>query len=310
MLTARSRSACLLAAGPLGLALLATTMLLGCAPPIPERARYRGGDAPVSRAADAGMVLIPAGSFIVGSTPAEREQAYRDYRASAGHDGARRAKWFDREEEPHRASLPAFRIDRTLVTNAAYAEFVRDTGAALPAIDEARWREQGFIQDFHEHVTRHIWRRPAPPEGRADHPVVLVTWDEAAAYCTWRGQVAGAPRRLPTAHEYEKAARGPDGAVYPWGPDFDPARLNSHVAGPDDTTPVEQFPNGVSPYGMYDAAGNTFQWTETPWPRGGRMTVKGSAWDDYAGLGRGAAQHGRRPWVRHVLIGFRCAGPE
>jgi formylglycine-generating enzyme required for sulfatase activity len=142
--------------------------------------------------------------------------------------------------------------------------------------------------------------------------VVLVSWDDAAAYCAWRGQVVGHPRRLPSAHELEKAARGVEGLAYPWGVTFDRSKLNSAVGGPRDTVTVGSYPDGQSPLGVLDTAGNVFQWTATPWPpgepAGARMTVKGSAWDDFGGLGRGAAWHGRVRTVRHVIVGFRCAG--
>ena len=267
-------------------------------------------DAPHSVAADAAMIAIPAGSYIAGSTPEEREQAYTDYLRTAGHDAARRNRWFEREPQRHNASLPGFRIDQTQVTQAAYAEFVASTGAALPRITKAQWQQQRFVQHYERHVQRFNWHDRRPPSGRESHPVVLVTWNEAAAYCRWRGQVMGRLRRLPSAAEQEKAARGSEGRVYPWGNQFDPEQLNSHVRGPDDTMPVGSFPSGASPYGVLDAAGNVFEWTSTSWPhkRNG-MVVKGSAWDDYGGLGRGAAAHGRRKHIRHVIVGFRCVGP-
>jgi formylglycine-generating enzyme required for sulfatase activity len=254
------------------------------------------------------MIAVAAGSYIAGSTLEEREQAYDAYRDTAGHDAARDNRWFEREEDRHLADLPGFHIDQQLVTHAAYAEFVRDTGAAPPFIDQATWRKQGFQQDYETEVARFNWHSTEPPAGREEHPVVLVTWDEARAYCAWRGDLVGEPRRLPTAAEYEKAARGASGLIYPWGNDFEPAKLNSQVSGPRDTVAVGTFPEGASPHGMLDAAGNVFQWTSTRWPHTqGRMTVKGSAWDDYAGVGRGASMHGRPARARHVIVGFRCA---
>jgi len=125
----------------------------------------------------------------------------------------------------------------------------------------------------------------------------------------------GQPRRLPSAHEFEKAVRGTEGQFYPWGIEFDSKKLNSGMSHLRDTIPVGSIPEGVSPFGVLDTAGNIFQWTATPWPPGGtsasgKMTVRGSAWDDFAGLGRGAAWHGRTHSIRHVIVGFRCAGPE
>ncbi|MEM9493362.1 MAG: SUMF1/EgtB/PvdO family nonheme iron enzyme, partial [Myxococcota bacterium] len=195
-----------------------------------------------SRAADRQMLTIPAGRYIAGSTPEERARAYDDYRATAGHDAARRGKWFDREEDRHVAQLSTYRIDISPVTQVAYAEFVRDTGAALPAVDAATWTKQGFVQHYEKHVVRYNWTTTRPPAGREDHPVVLITWEEARAYCAWRGAVVGEPRRLPSAAEFEKAARGPSGLVYPWGNEFEADKLNSQVAGPYDTTAVGSFP--------------------------------------------------------------------
>jgi formylglycine-generating enzyme required for sulfatase activity len=251
------------------------------------------------------MLLVPAGKYIAGSTPEERAAAYDDYNASAGHDVARERKWFEREQARHVATLPAFRIDFMPVTQVAYAEFVATGQAPPPAIDEAAWKAQGFAQDFATVVARNVWRDGGAPGGREDHPVVLVTWAEARRYCEWRGRELGAPRRLPTSAELEKAARGEIGLVYPWGNTFEPDRLNSAAAGPGDTTPVGTYPAGASPYGVLDLAGNVFQWTSTK--LGAEMVVKGSAWEDHAGVGRGASFHGRPPGARHVIVGFRCA---
>lgn len=255
------------------------------------------------------MLDIPAGRFVAGSTPEEREQAYQDFRLTAGSDAARDGRWFEREADRHVEETAAFRIDLTPVTNAAYAEFLRDTGAPPPAVDAATWEARGFSQDYESEVRRFNWDGPRPPAGREDHPVVLVTWDEARRYCAWRGAVVGAERRLPTEAELERATRGDNGIVYPWGNTFEADKLNSRVAGPGDTTAVGSYPQGASPHRMLDAAGNVFQWTSTPWASGkGEMTVKGSAWDDYAGVGRGASRHGRPADIRHVIVGFRCAG--
>jgi formylglycine-generating enzyme required for sulfatase activity len=253
------------------------------------------------------MVLVPAGQYIAGSTPEERASAYDDYRATSGHDIAREHHWFDGEDDRHLvAVMPAFRIDLMPVTQAQYGELVAAGGAPAPAIDEAAWRAQGFAQDFATQVTRFVWQDGRPPAGREEHPVVLVTWAEAERYCRWRGEQRGEPRRLPTADEYEKAARGDHGFTYPWGNTYEPSKLNSAVAGPHDTVAVGSYVAGASAYGVLDLAGNVFEWTSTPFAEG-KITVKGSAWEDFAGLGRGAGRHGRAPAIRHVIVGFRCA---
>lgn len=264
--------------------------------------------APQSLAADNSMVLIPAGEFVAGSTPEEREVAYSDYLATAGHDRARQHGWFEKEADRHRVKLPAYRIDLMPVTQSAYAEFIVATARPAPFIGETDWTAQGFAQRYATEVARFNWEGSSPPATRADHPVVLVTHADAAAYCSWRGAVVGATRRLPTADELERAFRGDDGLAYPWGNDYDAALLNSAVKGPRDTLPVGTYPDGKSPHGVLDCAGNVFQWTSTPWPhKAAAMTVKGSAWDDFGGLGRGAAAHGRPVRARHVIVGFRCA---
>lgn len=274
---------------------------------------WSGEAAPMSAAADATMVVIPAGRSIAGSTPEERTAAYDAHAATSGGTVARDAGWFDKEEDRHVVDLPVFRIDLLPVTSSAYAEFVADGGAPAPVMDEATWKAQGFVQKWPDEIMPHVWVDGRPPSGREDHPVVLVSWDDAAAYCAWRGKVVGHPRRLPSAHEFEKAARGTEGQFYPWGIDFHSTHLNSGMSKLRDTVPVGAIPEGVSPFGVLDTAGNVFQWTATPWPPGGtsasgKMTVRGSAWDDYAGLGRGAAWHGRLHTIRHVIVGFRCAG--
>lgn len=285
--------------------------------PMPADVVYRGGQAGLSAAADAQMIAIPTSRSIAGSTREERETAYDDHAASSGKTSARDHGWFDKEEDRHVVEVPGYRLDLMPVTNSAYAEFVADGGAPAPSMDEATWKQQGFVQRWPDEVERYVWRDGVPPSGREDHPVVLVSWRDAAAYCVWRGQVVGAARRLPSAHELEKAARGLEGMPYPWGPVFDASKLNSAVNGPRDTVPVGSQPDVTGPFGVLDLAGNVFQWTATPWPPtrpassapDARMTVKGSAWDDWAGLGRGAAWHGRPRDVRHVIVGFRCAGP-
>ena len=291
---------------PAALARVAVAALAACGGPPAPRPPPGSAAAPLSLAADARMILIPAGKYIAGSTPEERATAYDDYQRSAGHDAAREHAWFEREEGRRMATLPAFRIDFMPVTQVQYAEFVAAGQAPPPAIDEAAWTAQGFAQDYETQVARYVWRDGRAPSGREEHPVVLVTWDEARRYCEWRGRERGEPRRLPTREEYEKAARGEAGLVYPWGNVFEADRLNSAAAGPGDTTPVGTYPAGASPHGVLDLAGNVFQWTSTRLPDGKRV-VKGSAWEDHPGVGRGASFHGRPPGARHAIVGFRCA---
>jgi formylglycine-generating enzyme required for sulfatase activity len=125
------------------------------------------------------------------------------------------------------------------------------------------------------------------------------------AYAAWLSQQTGAVWRLPTEVEWEKAARGSDGRYFPWGRGFNPQLLNSHDRGPFDTVPVASFPDGASPHGMLDAAGQVYEWTATP-AGSDRYIVKGGSWDDKGcGVCRAAARHARPAKLKHILIGFR-----
>ena len=131
----------------------------------------------------------------------------------------------------HTVALKAYRIDKYLVTNAQYARFIAATGHRPPS----DWKD-GKIQ-----------------EGTLLYPVTMVNWYDAAAYAKWAG------KRLPTEAEWEKAARGTDGRRWPWGNEMDPARLNTYY-NVGSATNVNTYKNGLSPYGVYDMAGNVDEW--------------------------------------------------
>ena len=247
---------------------------------------------------------IPAGPFVAGSDRAEREAAYRLDEAAYGHSRTREGRWYEGEGERREAHLPAFSISRNLITNRQYGAFVAATGHPAPDVDPQTWAGYGLIHPY-ERTRRHAWRNGAPPAGREDHPVVLVSHQDALAFAAWLSAETGRRWRLPSVLEWEKAARGPEGWRFPWGDDWDPARLNSHDRGPFDTLPVGSFPNGASHFGLLDPAGQVFEWTASPQGRG-RFLVKGGSWDDRGcGVCRPAAQHSRPADLKHILIGFR-----
>ncbi len=244
------------------------------------------------------MTLIPAGPFVMGSDADERRLAYA--RSSAA---VRQTAWFDAELARHTVSLDAYCLDRTLVSQAAYGEFVRAEGHRRPDITKADYQRQGLlVHDYDREVLPYRWRSDVPPARLARHPVVLVSAADGAAYCRWRRG------RLPSEAEWEKGARGVDGRLFPWGNVWDARRLNSDVSGVGGTTPVDRYPSGASPFGLLDAVGNVFQWTATAL-EDGRRVLKGCGWDDEVPLCRPAFRHGRPPESRHILIGFRCASP-
>jgi iron(II)-dependent oxidoreductase len=157
------------------------------------------------------MVVIPAGPFRMGT---DMERA-------------------DPQNGPeHIVNLPAYKMDKYLVTNAQYARFVAATGYRAPL----------------------FWKDGKIPKGRKLHPVTMVTWADARAYAAW------AHKRLPSEAEWEKAARGTDGRRWPWGNKMEPNRLNTYYTV-GTTTPVTAYPNGASPYGLLDMAGNVNEWT-------------------------------------------------
>ncbi|MEM7226312.1 MAG: SUMF1/EgtB/PvdO family nonheme iron enzyme [Pseudomonadota bacterium] len=247
---------------------------------------------------------IPAGPFIKGSDRAEREAAYQLDEAAYGHSRTRSGKWYEREFAHGTAETGAYKITTTPITNAQYAAFVAATGHPAPDVDPATWRGYRLIHPY-ERTRRHAWADGQPPADRADHPVVLVSNDDAEAYAAWLSEVTGKSWRLPNEDQWEKAVRGPDGRRFPWGEAWDPARLNSHDAGPFDTLPVGSFPAGAGPHGLLDGAGQVFEWTATP-TGNGRFIVKGGSWDDSGcGVCRPAARHGRPADLKHILVGFR-----
>ena len=249
-------------------------------------------------------VSIPAGPFLAGSGAAERESAYVLDERAYGHSITRDNRWYGRERPPATHDLPAFEIAVTPVTNAQYAAFLAETGHRAPDVGEREWASYRLVHPF-ERTRRHAWRNGVPPEGRLDHPVVLVSHDDAGAYARWLSDRTGQTWRLPTELEWEKAARGTDGRRFPWGDDWSADRLNSADSGPFDTLAVARFPAGASPYGLLDAAGQVFEWTASP-GNPGRFLVKGGSWDDRGcGVCRPAARHARPQELKHILIGFR-----
>jgi iron(II)-dependent oxidoreductase len=143
-----------------------------------------------------------------------------------GQDNGPRAN-----QPQHKVYLDSFAIDQTEVTNVDYAEFIAETNFEL----ERDW-DTGIPLEY------------------GDEPVAGILWVEADAYCRWAG------KRLPTEAEWEKAARGTDGRIYPWGNDWDLSKANTQESGNEGVLSVGSFPDGASPYGVLDMAGNVSEW--------------------------------------------------
>ena len=263
------------------------------------------------------MVYIPFGQFSMGEK----------------YDG------YDKRELMHTVDLNAFWIDQTEVTNAMFEKFVRATGYLTDAeksgvggvyiisVQSTNLRQTNEINGANRQY-------PHGPEtsiiGLEKHPVVQVSWNDAQAYCKWAGA------RLPTEAEWEKAARGTDGREYPWGnssPDgtllnfndlslSDTYSIRSANDGYKYTAPVGTYPQGASPYGMLDPAGNVAEWVADWWAEhyyqnspksnpqgptsGEERMYRGRGWNDdtVTILYRGETG---MPTKSTDYIGFRCA---
>ncbi len=240
----------------------------------------------------ANMILIPAGAFLMGSSDAEIEKISRDL-AHGELDSS--ARWFAAERPQHEAHVEKFYIDKYEVTNTQYKEFIQATGHSLP---------------------RH-WTGGTYPEGKSDHPVSYVSWEDANDYCKWVG------KRLPTEIEWEKAARGTDVLIWPWGNTFDVTKCNVESWEGSGSRPVGSYPDGVSPYGVYDMAGNVWEWTDSLYdaypgstytsPEFGKKlrVMRGGSWYHYNSLGpigaRCASRDKQMPQAMSNIVGFRCA---
>jgi formylglycine-generating enzyme required for sulfatase activity len=237
------------------------------------------------------MVSIRGGPFAMGTPESELSALAKAY-------GGTRESY--REESPrHTVDLAPFAIARFPVTNALYAVFALAAGASAPL----------------------RWRGPQPPAALLDHPVVDVSWDDAAAFCRWLRAATGRPFRLPSEAEWERAARGAEGRAYPWGDGFDPARANTREAGLFGTTPVDAHPDGASPEGVYDMAGNVWEWTgslDAPYPyvagdgreaeaAPGRRIMRGGCYANPQGYARCACRFRLAPATRNEFTGFRLA---
>ena len=225
-----------------------------------------------------GMVLVPAGEFVMGTNEADSSEFNQRDNVPLNANDAR---------PQHKATTGAFFIDVTEVTNAQYQKYCQATGAVMPP----------------------YWKEGQIPAGQNDFPVHRVNWYEASAYAKWAG------KRLPTEAEWEKAARGTDGRKFPWGNTWDENKANVGSTAP---RAVRQYPAGASPYGALDMIGNVAEWTTSWWqaypnapteqPQFGTFykVVRGGAWSSNAVQGQTWFRGVAGPRTRIEWIGFRC----
>ena len=241
------------------------------------------------------MVFVPAGKFTMGS---------------GSND--------PREQPLHTVNLSAFWIDQTDVTNAMFKTFTQalnyKTQAEVDGQADVFNTSAGFVS-----TTGADWQHPLGPgsslTGLDDHPVVQVSWQDASSYCAWAGA------SLPSEAQWEKAARGPQAKIYPWGNQFNSNNAN-YGQKTGATSSVTQYQSGASPYGAYDMAGNVWQWvadwySENYYQASPANDPTGPGAGTYRGV-RGGSWYNAGPDVRttirgtgvpsssYSLIGFRC----
>ena len=257
-------------------------------------------------------VTIPDGEFLMGSDKTTDKLAYDD------------------ETPQHTLHLPEYRIARVPVTVAQFAAFMAANQGYRTTAEV-----QGSARNWTGLVWKQIrgadWAHPHGPQSdvraKQDHPVTCVSWQDAVAFCRWAGV------RLPTEAEWEKAARGSDGRIWPWGnrePNNGVCNFDMTVG---DTTPVGHYPDGKSPHGLLDVAGNVWEWTSSMWGKHANKPEFGYPYDVKDGrenpnapvsvrrvlrggsFGRGSpyvrcAYRGRNlPLDRYDLVGFRVVSP-
>jgi len=231
------------------------------------------------------------------------------------------------DERPvHRVYVSEFFIGRFAITNDEYARFIKATGHPAPALrDMPLVARGGRDAMFKELSAPYIWERQQPPSGHGNHPVVLVSFDDAIAYCQWLSEASERIVRLPTEAEWEKAARGGvEGSRYPWGDAIDSSRCN-YLEDPAAKRQRGTRPTGTYPpngFGLCDVAGNVWEWV-SDWydseyygsgemndPRGpdhgSLRIVRGGAWmNDDVSMLRSAYRHKVPPDTYAYSIGFR-----
>ena len=289
-----------------------------------EALDYLGDPRIVTRAPE--MLRIPAGPFKMGTPESDAPAIIEEYKHA--HVIPR---FLAKEAPQHTVEVGEFEIAKYPVTNREYGEFVQATGHRKPA----------------------SWDGPSYQDGKGNHPVARIEHEDAVAYAKWLSKETGQPYRLLTEAEWEKAARGTDGRVYPWGNQFDPERCNTlegntfamlykrarplynltmrvgafvvdnGLIGDNfdkvlATTPVGIYPNGKSPYGVLDMAGNAEEWVADAfalypgYPYGDEFdwsaeswVCRGGAWNRPGDVARVARRHGN--FVGTGSIGLRLA---
>ena len=235
---------------------------------------------------------VPAGVFTMGSDKSRDKEAR------------------DHDSPQYLVDVDGFAIGQHPVTIAEYACAVRANAVREPL--QAGIVGSGYRPDWQMQQTH------------PDHPVVCVPWNDVIAYCRWLAKITGQRWRLPSEAEWEKAARGTDGRIYPWGDTFDKSRCNTDASGIRTTTSVGSYPTGASPYHAQDMTGNVWEWTssvyqsypyskndgrENPNSTGNRV-LRGGSWFDNQRDARAACRSSLRLGSLGNQFDFRLVGNQ
>ena len=300
-------------------------------PATPPSSKLKPIDTRIRPADRMTMVYVPAGEFEMGNPGIQWMWS------GSLFDNDLNLQVFIDESPQHIVYLDAYWIDQTEVSVAMFRTFVEATGYETTA-ERDGWGAPYKARPEEEewpHVPGTTWQHPQSPDSSAseDHPVVQVSWEDATAYCEWAGG------KLPTEAQWEKAARGTDDRLWPWGTSYDGNRgsfcdaqcpverwkQETYDDGYALTAPVGNFPSGASPYGALDMAGNVWEWV-ADWygenyyayspsenPTGPsyatERTQRGGAWYDNGSWVRTTVRHSTPPQTRADDLGFRCAFP-
>jgi formylglycine-generating enzyme len=261
------------------------------------------------------MVLVPAGAFRMGSTDEELTDVYAICIPILG-DADCKNQGFEEEQPPHEVTLDAYYIDQYEVTNDQFAVFMNESGNQTGG--NVQWYEAADDKARIQFIDGK-WQSI---EAYGQHPATEMTWYGAQAFCEARGG------RLPTEAEWEKAARWNPAtnevSVYPWGLTQPTAEQANYAMTGNDTRPVGSFEAGKSPLGVYDMAGNVFEWVADWYVPGGygsadpvnepagpsegtTKIIRGGSWGHNAFLLRAANRGTLLPTLGLNYVGFRCA---
>jgi len=240
------------------------------------------------------MVYVPEGTFTMGDTVDQAMGECQKFRNDC------QQSWFTDEQPPHDVSMDGYWIDKTEVTNVMYAKCLGAGACQAPSSIKSHTFSSYYGNPQYDH-----------------YPAIYVSWADASNYCTWAGV------RLPTEAEWEKAARGTDGRIYPWGNDSPSKSLLNYNSNVGDTTATGNSLPGASPFGAVDMAGNVWEWVndwfgETYYSQspqsnpqgpssGISRVLRGGSWVNDERKVRSAYRVGVNPAEGNGYVGFRCA---